>query len=116
MWMVLSLRDWPACPWHMPPASGIRCLCSSSSVLCRHHALLASPLLQAMPPTNVPAAHTERGELTFLSWKINSNWNNFFSGQILKPRVAENFTSSISIIAARFADAVQDDGMMKEAR
>ena len=77
---------------------------------------LASPLLQAMPPTNVPAAHTERGELTFLSWKINSNWNHSLEGEILQPKVAENFTSSISIIAARFADAVQDDGMMKEAR
>ena len=21
------------CPWHMPPASGMRCLCSSSSLL-----------------------------------------------------------------------------------
>ena len=45
--------------------------------LCRHHALPppTPPLLQGMPPTNVPAADTERGELTFLSLKINSNWN-----------------------------------------
>ena len=73
--MVLSLRDcgpvsvaYAACLGHEMPLQQQQ-----------HHAL-PPLLLQAMPPTNVPAADTERGELAFLSWKIDSNWNHYVLG------------------------------------